>query len=243
MRSLIILGAGGSGHDIIGIVNSINKLKLEFEILGFLDDNPNLLQASFLGYKVIGSIDEAYKYDKAVFISSIANPSNRTVRRQIFERVIQQGCSFCNIIHPNSVFYDNFQIGTGVVINANCVFGSNVIIEDNVHFGYSCNIAHESIIGKHSALGSAVNLSSSTIIGHDCYIGCGVSSAHDVTVCDNTLVAAGSAIVENILDNTDTWIGVPVIKLRTLVKNRFKLTNLNLKNIYHKNKTGSCNER
>lgn len=231
MKNLIILGAGGSGHDIISIINSINRIKQEFEILGFLDDNPNLFGVSFLGHKVLGSIDDAFKYDDAVFISSIANPVNRAVRRHVFERVIKQGCSFCNIIHPNVVLYDKSQIGTGVVINANCVFGTNVFIGDNVHFGYGCNIAHESIIGNHSAFGSAVNLSSSTVIGNDCYIGCGVSSAHDVTIAENTLVAAGSAIVENLTDNTDTWIGVPVVKLRTMVKNKFKLNNLNLKKL------------
>lgn len=229
MKKLIILGAGGSGHDIVSIVNSINKIQKEFEIIGFLDDNPNLYDVSFLGYKVLGTINEAYKFVDAVFISSIANPINRYVRRQVFESVLSQGCTFCNIIHPSVFLYDDVQIGEGVVINANCIIGTNVVIGDNIHFGYSCNVAHESIVGNHSAFGSGVNLSSCTSIGNDCYIGCGVSSAHDVIISENTLVAVGSAIVENIFDNSDTWIGVPAERLRKMIKRKFKLDSISLK--------------
>ena len=66
-------------------------------------------------------------------------------------------------------------------------------------------------------------------IEDDCYIGCGVSSAHDVTISENTLVAAGSAIVESIFDNSDTWIGIPAEKLRMVIKRKFKIDSIRLK--------------
>lgn len=229
MKKIIILGAGGSGHDIVSLIKSINKIKIEFEIVGFLDDNPALWGKSFIGVNVLGPINDSINYNNCLFISSIANPINRLIRRNIFERVKRQGGEFCSLIHPNVVFYDNVVVGEGVVINANCVLGSNVFIGDDVHFGYGCNIAHESKIGSHTSFGAGVNLSSNTLIGADCYIGCGVSSAHDIKVCENTLVASGSAIIEDLRDNNDTWIGVPTVELRKYVKNKYKLERLNLK--------------
>ncbi len=229
MNKIIILGAGGSGHDIISIINSINIINKTYEIIGFLDDNPKLYGKEFLGYKVLGEIKMLDYYTDVFFISSIANPVNRIVRQDIYNRIKTQGGRFCSLVHPSAILYDNVEIGDGVVINANCVFGTNVKIGDNVHFGYGCNIAHESIISNHCSFGAGVNLSSSNRIGSDCYIGCGVSSAHDISVCENTLIASGSSIVCDITDNNDTWIGVPVEKLRKYYKNKFKIESLKLK--------------
>jgi len=227
MNELVILGAGGSGVDIIDIVNAINQNIKKWNIIGFLDDNPNLKDKYISGYKVLGTIDEAYKYNKALFISSIANPTNRIIRRKIWDRVIKQECNFATLIHPSAVIYNNVLIKNGSVINALCVIGSNVVIEEDVHLAYSCNVAHETVIKAHSTLGTGVNLSSGITIGVDCYIGAGVSATHDIEVEDNTLVAVGSAITENLCNNNQRiWVGVPAISIKEFMRNKIKLRDI-----------------
>lgn len=219
MKDLIILGAGGSGWDIVSIVNAINAKNNEWNIIGYLDDNTALHNREFCGVKVIGSIDECVKYPEAYYISSIANPTNRMVRRKIWDKVKMHDLQFATLIHPSAIIYDNVTIKEGCVVNANCMLGNGAILDEDVHLAYACNIAHETELKEHSTLGTGVNLSSGVIIGEDCYIGAGVSSTHDIMVEPNSLVAVGSAITENLVKNSmKMWIGVPAISIKEYVK-------------------------
>ena len=211
MKDLIILGAGGAGWDIISLVHALGN-KNEWNIIGFLDDNLELQGKVFCGIKVIGTIDDCFKWQDAFFVSSIANPTNRLVRKFIWDRVKKHGLRFATLVHPSVIVYDNVVIEEGCVVNANCVLGTNAHLYSDVHLGYACNIAHETKVMEHTSMGSAVNLSSGVIIGPNCYIGAGVSSTHDVIVEEDTLVAVGSAIVTNMKRQTNRmWIGVPAI--------------------------------
>lgn len=213
MKKIIILGAGGSGFDIISIIHAINNVKREWEILGFLDDNRELCGHRFLDYNVIGTIDDCVKYEDSFFVSSIAHSSNRYVRQRVYDRVKEMGGNFATIIHPSVVVYEGVKIEDGCVFNANCVIGSNVSISNDVHFSYSCNIGHECRIGAHSAFGNGVNLSSSVTIGKNSYVGCGVSTTYDIIIPENSLVTVGSAVTRNLKnhhkDIDGTFIGNP----------------------------------
>lgn len=228
MKEIIIVGAGGSGMDIISIINSINKINNEWKILGFLDDNSELLGEKIMGYSVLGNIDDGKDYPDSYFVSSIANPTNRIVRSKVFKRIKKYTNNFATIIHPSVIIYDNVDIGLGTVINAGCILGSKVRIGTNVHLGYGCNIAHETILDDNVSMGSGVNLSSGVIIGVDCYIGAGVSSTHDISVDENILVTVGSSVVTNLNRNIyDTWIGTPAISLKEFMRNKIAINKYN----------------
>ena len=221
MRDLIILGAGGSGWDIVSIVKAINMKNPEWNILGYLDDNEVLLNKEFSGVRVIGTIKDCIKFPNAYFISSIANPTNRLVRRNIWDKVKLHNLRFATLIHPSAIIYDDVTIKEGCVVNANCMLGNGAILDEDVHLAYACNIAHETHLKEHTTLGTGVNLSSGVVICEDCYIGAGVSSTHDITVEPNTLVAVGSAITEDLANNSmKMWIGVPAISIKDFVKNK-----------------------
>lgn len=212
MRDLIILGAGGAGWDIVSLVNAINKKNRDWNILGFLDDNEELHGKSFLNVEVLGSIDDCKKYPDAFFVSSIANPTNRIVRRIIWERAKSFEAKFAILVHPSVVVYDGVSIGDGSVIQANCVLATNAQIGEDVHLAYGCNVAHETIIKDHSTLGSGVNLSSGVVVNEDCYIGSGVSTTHSIEIDRDVLITVGSAVVTNIKSNqSQKWIGVPAV--------------------------------
>ena len=212
-KDIIILGAGGSGFDIVSIILAINKEKPTWNILGFLDDNPKLLGKRFLNYNVLGGIDSCYAYKNAFFISSIAHSNNRLIREKIYKTVKSTGVRFASIIHPQAVIYEDVVIGEGCVVNANVVIGSRVKLGVDVHLAYGCNLGHEVIVGDHCSFGNGVNLSSGVIVGENSYIGCGVSSTYDVVIPPNTLVTVGSSVVRSLInshsDIDNTWIGNP----------------------------------
>lgn len=222
MKEIIILGAGGTGMDVVSIINSINAHEKTWKIIGFLDDNDQLIGKKIMGIPVIGKIENIDIYDNKYFISSIGHPTNRKVRKIIWEKMSKY--KFATIIHPSAVIYDNVSIGDGTVVNGNCVLASNVHIGENVIMGYGCNIAHETIIEPHVAMGAGVSLSSGVVVGRGSYIGAGVSSTHGIKIEENTLVSVGAAIISDLKENSQRmWIGVPAITIKQFMKNKLNV--------------------
>jgi sugar O-acyltransferase (sialic acid O-acetyltransferase NeuD family) len=227
MKDLIIIGAGGSGMDIVSIIQTINRMKNTWNILGFLDDSLALQNTTILGHKVLGNIKSGSKYEDSYFVSSIAHPTNRLIRQDIISRVKNYTDKIATIIHPSVIVYSGVSISPGCVINAGCVIGSKVSIGENVHIGYGCHIAHETVLSDNVALGSGVNLSSGVVVGLNSYIGAGVSSTHDVKIAENILVAVGSAVVSDIeQSSSDVWIGIPALPMKEYVKNKMLIRSM-----------------
>ena len=219
IKKIIILGAGGAGMDIVSIINSINKLEKTWEIFGFLDDNKNIIGTQVMGIPVLGKIEKLDVYKDKYLISSIAHPTNRDVRKIIWDKMSDY--KFATIIHPSAILFDNVSIGEGSVVNANCVLASNIRIGENVIIAYGCNIAHETIIESHVALGTGVNLSSGVVVGKGSYIGAGVSTTHEIKIEENTLVSVGAAVVSDLKGNSlRMWIGVPAISIKEFMKKK-----------------------
>jgi len=210
MKDLIILGAGGAAMDILSIVNDINKENMEWNIVGYLDDNKLLYKKDILGKKVIGTIDDCVNYKNAYYISSIAHPKNRSIRNEVFNRVSANNLKFGTIIHPSTVIMAGVVIGEGTIIRANCVIGSSAVIKKDVSISNNSTVSHESIIFSHTTLAAGVKISSGVIIGESCYIGCGVSTTHDIQIDPDITIGVGSAVVSNINNSAGhIWIGVP----------------------------------
>lgn len=214
MKDLIILGAGGTAVSLLGLVNDINKVNRQWNVLGYLDDNVSLFSKEIAGKRVLGSIDDAYKYKDALFISSIAHPNSLLVRRSVHERVKRMGRDFAILIHPTSVINNFALIKEGSVIMPLCYIDALVKIEEDVFINSLSNVGHESIIGAHTTLAANVKVSGGVDMGTDCYIGTGVAITHDIRIDQRTLVSLGSAIVRNLKNKEGSlrrWIGIPAI--------------------------------
>lgn len=225
MKDLIILGAGGAAAMMIDLINDINEVNEEWRILGFLDDNPKLLNATLSGYNVLGTIDDAYKFPDAYFTSSIAHPNNRMVRRKVYERVKAQGGKFATLISPFAMVSKQAVIGEGCYISPMTRVCALAELKEDVYLASMCIVGHETIVGDHTTFAGNVKAAGSVTIGTDCYISTNVAIAHEVSIGDNTLVAIGSAVANN-LKGGDMYIGVPAIPANKFSKLRLFINSL-----------------
>jgi len=200
-KDLIILGAGGAGMDIVEMVLAVNRISETWRTVGFLDDNPELIDREFLGVPVLGGIDLAKSFTDAYFISSIGYPDRRYIRKEVRERIPFGNERFATIVHPTAVVYQSARILPGCVIGSGCQIGSLVQIGHNVGVAYESIIAHECKIGDHTALASGVILSSDVQVGNCTYIGAGAVVTHSVSIGDNTLISIGSIVTKSVPSN------------------------------------------
>jgi hypothetical protein len=82
MKDLVILGAGGCGRDVLWLIKSLNNLKPQWNILGFVDDNLN--KDTKCDTKVIGNIEWLASYPEALDVVVCIGPS--IARRKIVDR-------------------------------------------------------------------------------------------------------------------------------------------------------------
>jgi sugar O-acyltransferase (sialic acid O-acetyltransferase NeuD family) len=198
MKDLIILGAGGAAFEIVEIVNSINAIKPEWNIIGYLDDNKQLINTKKLNITILGTISDADKFSDVFFVSSIGHPDRPELRKEVRNRIPFADDRFATIIHPNTVVYDSANIGFGCVIYNNCTISSKSKVGNDVLIAYGSILGHESTIGDNTIVGASVTIPSDVHIGNSVYIGPGVIFKNEIVIGNNVLIGIGSIVIESV---------------------------------------------
>jgi sugar O-acyltransferase (sialic acid O-acetyltransferase NeuD family) len=196
MRNLVIIGAGGFAREMFDLANTCYGNENDFSIKGFLSDGPSKIES--MGYPaVISKVDEYQVQEDDVFFCAIGNLKDR---KKTIEIILSKGGTFINLIHPTAILSPSVKLGIGVGIKSFCVLASDVIVED---FTF---------------------LQSSVIMGHDVHIGkyCQVNSfsffAGYVRVHDLVSVNAGVRIIQNMIIEEESVVGIGSVVLRRVKK-------------------------
>lgn len=208
MRDLIIVGASGFGRELVQYVKDINKVSPEWNILGFIDDNPNALDGCKTDYKVIGAIQTWKPKENEYFACALAFPA---VKRKIVTLLKDKGAKFATIIHPTASINKYAELGEGLVVTPRSNINADTKIGDFVSI-LDSGIGHDASVGSWSTLSGRCSINGHVQIGEMVYIGCGVCIAPSKKVGDGATVGIGSVVISNVKPGT-TVFGNPAKKL------------------------------
>ena len=208
MKDIIIVGASGFGRELVQWIEDINKNKLEWNILGFLDDNLEALSDVKSDYKIIGSIKEYKPKDDQYLACALAFPS---VKKQIITMLKERGAKFATIIHPTALINKYSEIGEGVIITPRSNVNANAKIGNFVSI-LGSGVGHDAIIGDFSTLSGRCSINGHVQIGKMVYVACGVSIAPSKKIGDNATIGIGSVVVSNVKSGV-TVFGNPAKKI------------------------------
>src|SRR4051812_18123710 len=114
MQRLVIIGTGGSAHDVLDVVDGINAASPTWELAGFLDD-ARPPGSRHLGIGVLGPVGDAPRFaGTAYFINAIG--SDRSYRRRP-DILVATGLppeQFATLVHPASSVSGRAKLGRGV---------------------------------------------------------------------------------------------------------------------------------
>ena len=209
-KSLIILGASGNSVDILDMVADINSASGDtiFECRGFLDDNLNLVNRTFYGLPVLGSLASAPKHKNAVFVNGIGSIDNYWYRDEIIKKTGLSDDSFVSLIHPTA------SVAPSAVVERGCVLFANVTLSAGTHIGrhvlvYAGSVInHGSSIGDHCCLATGVAISGRVTIGCLSFIGANAAIHPDLSIGDRTVIGMGAALITDTGDDL-IMAGVP----------------------------------
>lgn len=209
MKHLVIVGAGGMGRCAYCIAKDDNAYGKEFDVKGFLDDNPKSLDG-FEGYPPLLSSISDYKIEEDdVFVCSFGDSK---VKKLVTQNLKDKGAVFQSIVSKKARVSQNVSIGEGCIIAEmamicpDVVIGAHTLILNFAVIGHDCKIGdccridtHCTMVGG-TVLESAVTVHTSSVINHN------------VTVGEGAMVGACSFVIMNVKPGT-TVFGNPAKKI------------------------------
>ena len=193
-KDLIIAGAGGCGREVLQWVKDINKIEHRWNILGFINDIEDALDAYECDYSIIGKIEDWQPQDGQEFICAIGDPSGKEL---VIKRLKERGAVLTSVIHPTAYISEFTEMGEGLImypgsgINVNTKVGNFVTI-------LSGGLGHDVEIGDYCTISSYCDIAGGAKLGKKVFLGSHVTVVPHKTIGDEVFAAAGSVIISNI---------------------------------------------
>ncbi len=209
MKKLIIIGAGGFGREVFSCAKDLQAHKKEWDIKGFLDDNPRALDGYNYEAPIIGSIKNYVPQEEDCFVMGLESPQGKL---SIAELMLPKGARFVTLIHPTAAIGKNSSLGDGCVMCAHSALSCDVKVGNFVTLNAHAAIGHDAVINDGVSISSFALISGFVKLGRGAYVGVHGCVLPGVTVGDFATVGAASVAIKNVKPGT-TVIGVPAKKL------------------------------
>lgn len=203
MKKIYIVGAGGFAREVAWLIEEINEINPTWEVVGFIDENIDLIGKEFNGYKVLGDLEYLNNQEKAHVVIAIGTGE---IREKLANKI--KNHIFPILIHPSVIKSKSVQIGEGTIICAGSIITTNIEIGNHVVISIDSKISHDSILKNYVTILPSVNISGNIIIDENTMIGTGTAIIQGLEIGRNTVIGAGSVVTRNIPASC-TAIGSP----------------------------------
>jgi sugar O-acyltransferase (sialic acid O-acetyltransferase NeuD family) len=207
MTQAVGVGAGGHAKVVIEILRKIGG----FELIGLLDQRPELWGTKVLGVEVLGDdrqLPELIQRGVRHAFLGLGGSSDTAPRAALYERVRGLGFELVRAIHPHTSISESAVIGDGPTIMAGAIINADARLGDNVIVNTGAIVEHDCHIGDHVHIATGACLSGTVSVGCGTHIGLGARVRQTISIGQNSVVGAGAVVVSDVPDNV-VVVGVP----------------------------------
>jgi sugar O-acyltransferase (sialic acid O-acetyltransferase NeuD family) len=212
MNKLVIYGAGGFGREIACLINSINTVKNQWDLIGFIDDGLPEGHSNRFG-KVIGNLETLNNYHEKIAVAiSIATPE---IIKKLTDAITNPNVWYPNLIAPDVKFHDaaSFSSGAGNIIFFSCRISCDVKIGSFNLMNSLASLGHDVVIGDRNVLNPAVRISGDCRVGNDNFLGVHSIILQGISIGDNTRIGAASVVLRK-TKNDSLYYGNPARRIK-----------------------------
>jgi len=206
MPKVLILGAGGTGRDIVDWLPELAAAGRPLDVAGFLDDDPKKRGATIAGVPVVGTLADLSARGDVLLIDALGSP--RTHRERPRRLAGIPDGRFVALIHPLARVSAGAKVGAGSLVYPFTFVGLEVVIERHVTILSHGAVNHDARIGEFAILASHVALGGGVSVGAASYIGMRAAVREGIRVGAGAMVGMGAAVVADVPDGV-TVTGVP----------------------------------
>lgn len=194
MKSVII-GAGKYGEVYLSYLQEAGV-----DVVGFLDDDPNIINIKFGGLPVLGPTSILPILKEKYGITAVYCPlGNNSLRVKFLRLAASLGYETPNYIHPSVIISPHVKIGKGVYILLGSKIMPFTIIEDYVMISMNVSIAHHNTLQTGCFLSTGCNFGASIIAEENSYCGIGSTIMTGLQILGkDCLIGAGAVVIKNV---------------------------------------------
>jgi sugar O-acyltransferase (sialic acid O-acetyltransferase NeuD family) len=158
------------------------------------------------------NIEEHFSSENHSIFAAIGYKSVRT-HKILFEKIAQLSFPIASYISTQAMVDSSCKIGENCLILSGVILEPNTIIEANCYINSGAIVCHHSCIKAHSILAAGSLVGGYTTIGESSLIGFNATVAELLELEDETLLGAGSLLLENTEAHT-MYVGTPAKAVR-----------------------------
>ena len=205
MKSVLIVGAGGFGRELLSWCTHDPQYSTEWAVTGFLDDNPKALEGYDVSVGVIGSVADYRPRPDHELLCAIGRP---VVKRRVVEMLKSKGARFRPDVHPTVVRGGRVWLGEGVVLCPGVILTCDIVLGDFVMFNCCDSSGHDVRVGSFSTISGHCDLTGFVAVGEGVFLGSGARVIPGIKVGDDATVGAGSTVIMHVAAGS-TVMGIP----------------------------------
>ena len=200
---VLVYGAGGHGKVVADVARSAG-----FEVVGFVDDDPERQRSGLWGLQVL-SWDRLLAERASLGEAAIAlGVGDNEARERCHQRVVGAGFEIATLLHPSAVVAPTARIGAGSVVmalaavNPDAEVGEGAILNTGSIVEHDCRVGRFAHLSPNSVLGGAAR------VGDRTHVGMGAVVFPGIVVGASARVGAGSVVHRSVPDGR-TVVGLP----------------------------------
>ncbi len=211
MRNAVIIGAGTQGQVYFSYLKEAGV-----NIIGFIDDNPDLEEQKVLGIPVLGKYKDLFLEEFKNKIQDVYCPIGvNAVRQEYLSTLKKEGYGIPGFLHHTVSIAPDVNIGEAVYMLAGNIVMPHTTIGSYIMINMDSTIAHHVTLEDGVFLSSGVNIGALIHVKENAYIGMGVTAMTGVKeIGKDTLIGAGTVIIKDVPDYT-TVVGNPGRVIKT----------------------------
>jgi len=197
MKKLFIIGAGSGSREVLLLVHRINQAAPQWDVAGFIDDDPKLVGTQVDGVRVYGK-DNPFRGPEYHGVCGIQEPHTR--ERLLASYGEERGCGLPTLIAPDAVLPRDFVAGPGTVIMPGATISFDVQLGKGVLVLWRATLGHHLRVGDYSTILTGALIAGLCNVGSRSTIGAGAVLNIKVTVGNDALVGVGTTVLKNVRD-------------------------------------------
>ena len=208
--SIFVLGGGGHGSVAVDALQCMGQKVSAITDINVLSHNTKILDVP-----IIGDDKEILKLNPSkillvlgIGISATNLRDGLNLRRAIYNRFLNAGYEFGNIVHPSAIVSSNvvknpgIQIMAGAIIQTSTYLGANCIVNTGASIDHNCYIGAHSHVAPRATIGGGVK------VGESVQISIGATIGPNVMIGDGAIIGAGAVVIRDVPPES-TVFGIP----------------------------------
>ncbi len=196
MSGILIMGTGGHAKVALDIL-----LERGENVAGFLDDNPDRIGTTVLGYPVLGDLA-----NHAPGTPLILGIGGNLIRKQLFDRF--PNALWVTLVHPSASVSRFATLGVGAMICMGACVGPDTVIGRGAVVNTQASVDHDCRIGDFAHVAVGVTIAGGVTIGEGAMLGAGAAVIPNLEIGGWSVVGAGAAVVKSVPERSRV-VGVP----------------------------------